>query len=77
MKYYSGAKINKNEVDGGGVLAGTGGMHMDLVGKLEGKRPLANPGVDERIIRKWIFTNRDGAWTGLIWLRLETGGGLL
>ena len=42
-------KINKNEVSGG-VLAGTGGVHTDLVGKLKGKRPLANPGVDERII---------------------------
>jgi hypothetical protein len=34
-------------------------------------------GVDGRIISKWIFKEWDGAWTGLIWLRTGTGGGLL
>jgi hypothetical protein len=34
-----------------------------------------NPGVDRRIILKWIFKKWDRkAWTGLIWLRLGTGG---
>jgi hypothetical protein len=29
-----------------------------------------------RVILKWIFKKWDGeAWTGLIWLRIETGGG--
>jgi hypothetical protein len=33
---------------------------------------------DGRIILKWIFENWDGeAWTGSIWLRIGTGGGLL
>jgi hypothetical protein len=32
-----------------------------------------NPGVDGRIILKWIFET----WTGSIWLRVGTGGGLL
>jgi hypothetical protein len=39
---------------------------------------LEDPGVDERIILKWIFERLNGgAYTGLIWLRIGTGGGLL
>jgi hypothetical protein len=39
---------------------------------------LKDPGVDGRIILKWILERLDkGAWTGLIWLRIGTGGGLL
>jgi hypothetical protein len=30
-----------------------------------------------RIILKLIFKKWDGAWTGLSWLRIGTGGGLL
>jgi hypothetical protein len=43
-----------------------------LVGKHESKRPL------RRIILKTIFKKGDGeAWTGLMWLRIGTGGGPL
>jgi len=37
-----------------------------------------DPGVEERIILKWISKRWDGeAWTGLILLRIGTGGGRL
>jgi len=39
-----------------------------LVGKLK------DLGVDGRIILRWMFRKWSGeAWTGLIWLRAETG----
>jgi hypothetical protein len=42
------------------------------------KRPLGDTGVDGRIILKRIVWNWDvRAWTGLIWLRIGTGGGHL
>jgi hypothetical protein len=43
-------------------------------GNLEGKRHLYDPGVDGRIILRWIFSKWGGAGTGLIWLRIGTGG---
>jgi hypothetical protein len=49
-----------------------------LVGKQEGKRPLGRP------MREWIYNikidlrEEDGVvWTGLMWLRIGTSGGLL
>jgi hypothetical protein len=37
---------------------------------------LEDPGVNGRIILRWIFRNWDVmAWTGSIWLRIRTDGG--
>jgi hypothetical protein len=39
---------------------------------------LEDPDVDGRIILRWSFRKWGGeAWTGLIWLRIGTGGGIL
>ena len=70
--WFSGDKI---EMSWAGHVARMGerrGVYRVTVGKPEGKRP----GVDGRIILRWIFRKWDvGAWTGSSWLRIGTGGG--
>jgi hypothetical protein len=44
-------------------------------GNLRERGHLEDPGVDGRIILRWIFRHWDrGVWTGLMWLRIGTGG---
>ena len=48
------------------------------MGKPKGKSHLEDPGVDGRIILRWIFRKWDvEVWTGSIWLRIWTDSGLL
>jgi hypothetical protein len=47
-------------------------------GNLRERDHLEAPGVDGRIILRWIFKKWGvGVWTGLIWFKIETGGGHL
>jgi hypothetical protein len=51
------------------------GVYRVVVGKPKGKDHLEDPGMDGRIILRWIFRIFEcGAWTESIWLRLGTGG---
>jgi hypothetical protein len=53
------------------------GVYRVLVGKPEGKRPLGRPRHRRKILRR-IFRKWDvGVWSGLSWLRTETGRGHL
>ena len=48
-------------------------------GNLRERDHWGDPGVDGRIILRWIFPRKwsVGVWTGLSWLRLGAGGGRL
>jgi hypothetical protein len=47
-------------------------------GTLRERDHLGDPGIDERIVLRWISRKWDvGAWTGSRWLRIGTGGGHL
>jgi hypothetical protein len=47
-------------------------------GNLRERDHLGDPGVDGRIILRWIFRKWDvEVWTGLIWLMIGIGGGHL
>ena len=47
-------------------------------GNLRERDHLGDPGVDGRVILRWIFRKRDvRVWTGSSWLRIGTDGGHL
>jgi hypothetical protein len=47
-------------------------------GNLREREHCGDPGIDGRIMLRWIFRKwYVGVWTGLGWCRIETGGGHL
>jgi len=55
-------------MDGACSAYGGRGVYRVLVGKPNGKRPLGRPGVDGRIILRWIF--REVGCRGVDWIEL-------
>jgi hypothetical protein len=54
------------------------GVYSVLVGILRERDHWGDMGVDGRVILRWIFKEWErGAWTGLSWLWIGTGGGHL
>jgi len=54
------------------------GVYRVLVGNLKERGHLGDPGVDGRIILRWICRKWNvGVWTGSSWLRIGTVGGHL
>jgi hypothetical protein len=54
------------------------GAYRILVGRSEGRRPIGRPRCRwEDNIKIDLYEVGCGTWTGLIWLRIGTGGGLL
>jgi hypothetical protein len=52
------------------------GVYWVLGEKPEESDYLGDPGVDRRIILRWVFRKWDmGLWTGMNRLRIGTGGG--
>jgi len=50
------------------------GVYRVLAGNLKERDHLEDPGVDGRIILRWIFRKWDvGTWTESVWLRIGTG----
>jgi hypothetical protein len=59
------------------VLNDTYRVYRVFVGKPEGRVHLEDICTDGMIILERIFMKQMGAWIGLLWLRIGTGGGLL
>jgi len=69
--------LTSTEMDGAcSTYRGRGEVYTGFGwGNLRERDHLDEPGIDGRIILRWIFRKWDvGALTGLIWLKTGTGG---
>jgi len=74
--YCFGEKIEKNEIGGACSTHGGEAYTGFWWGNLRKRDHLGDPGIDGRIILRWIFRKWDvGVWTGSSWLSIETGDG--
>jgi hypothetical protein len=54
------------------------GVYRILAGRPERRNHLEDSGINGIMISEWIIKRWEGgAWTGLMWLRIGNGGGLL
>jgi len=75
-QYCLDDQIEKNDM-AGACRAYGGGERCSRIwwGIVRERDHLGNPGIDERIISRWIFSKWNvGSWTESIWLRIATGG---
>jgi hypothetical protein len=72
-------KSRRNRWPGHVARMGRGEVYSGFwLGNLRERDHLEGPGVDGRIILRWIFRKWDvRAWIGSIWFRIRTGGGHL
>jgi hypothetical protein len=78
-QYYLGNKIENEVGEACSTYGGRGELYIFFRrGNVEERDHLERPSVNGRIILRWIFRNWDvGAWIGLVWHRVGTGGGQL
>jgi hypothetical protein len=63
---------------GGGAMGdGLTTPHLKKVGGYEAEHTVPDHGRFIRSLRNWIGKEGEGAWTGLLWLRIGTSGGPL
>ena len=79
LSNHSGVKIKNNEMGGARGTYGRQEMPTEIWwGDPRERDRSEDVGVDGRVILNWTFMKSVGeAWTGLMWLRIGTGGGRL